>query len=199
MHEAHASRKLAALTAIIQTMLLEHYWEQDETEGKRRFLRLAEADHPVAMAIVNELSEEEFDAAFRWPGGTNRDRTKGLAATPVLAFLTEEQYERARVAAVAEDEGEQARGLAAEEPGRSRTGTHEVKERIRLAEKRFVAAMIEDLVSRRDEALDASAKATVEECIEAMPEPWKSRTRNELERIREDVAERLLDKSTDGR
>ena len=28
MEAAHASRKLAALTAIIQTMLLEHYWEQ---------------------------------------------------------------------------------------------------------------------------------------------------------------------------
>lgn len=185
MHEARADRrKLAALTAIVQTMILERYWERDEERAKRRFLRMAEADHPVAMAIVDVLSEEELDSAFRWPGGTARDGAQGLAATPVLGFLTEAQYERARVAAVAEDAAEQAQWLVAETPGR----TNAVPGHIEGAEDRFVSAMFEDLVERRGETAQASAKGAVDERVEAMPEPWRSLTRRELERLRKDAA-----------
>ena len=97
MEENEAERKIAALTAIIQTLILEHYWEADEEAGKQRFLRMAEGDHPVAMAIMNELSEAELAEAFRWPGQTHMDAGKELPAMPVVAFLTEDQYERARV------------------------------------------------------------------------------------------------------
>ena len=34
MEENEASRKVAALTAIIQTLILEQYWEEDEEAGK---------------------------------------------------------------------------------------------------------------------------------------------------------------------
>ena len=68
-------------------------------------------------------------------------------------------------------------------------------ERLRLAEERFVSAMFEDLVRRRGEESRARAKETVDETIAAMPEPWMSRTRRELERLREDLGEMVADET----
>ena len=194
MDGSDADTRIAALTAIVQTLILEHYWEEDEEEAKRRFLALAEADHPVAMVIVNELTDQELDAAFRWPRESDAEPGGVLPATPVIGFLTEEQYERARVTAVAEDEGERARTFVAEVPGVPGAAELPACERIRLAEERFVSAMHEDLVRRRGEAGHARGQGTVDETIAAMPEPWKSRTRRELERLREDLGEMLGNK-----
>ena len=189
MDDNEASRKIAALTAIIQTLILEQYWEEDEEAGKRRFLGMAEGDHPVAMAIVNELTEDELDAAFRWPGQTHMGAGKELPATPVVAFLTENQYERARVTCVAEDEGDFARELGMQEPIPAGATGPGASERIGLAEERFVSGMIRDLVVRRGEGIAAVTKEGVEARIAAMPEPWKSRSRNELEHVRKVLTE----------
>ena len=64
MEENEASRKIAALTAIIQTLILELYWNEDEEAGKRRFFDAVEEDDPVSMAIANELTGSEIDVAF---------------------------------------------------------------------------------------------------------------------------------------
>ena len=168
MDDNEASRKIAALTAIIQTLILEQYWEEDEEAGKRRFLGMAEGDHPVAMAIVNELTEDELDAAFRWPGQTHMGAGKELPATPVVAFLTENQYERARVTCVAEDVGDFARELAMQEPIPAGATAPGASERIGLAEERFVSGMIRDLVARRGEGIAAVTKEGVEARIAAM-------------------------------
>ena len=66
-------------------------------------------------------------------------------------------------------------------------------ERVAVAEEQFVSGMVKDLAARRGEKVEMGTKRSVEERIAAMPEPWKSRTRNELERIREDVAEMLAE------
>lgn len=71
-----ADEKVAALKAIVQTLVGEHYSEENEDEAKRRFLAMAEADLPVAMAIVNEPTEAELDAAFRWPPGWEQRSAK---------------------------------------------------------------------------------------------------------------------------
>jgi len=186
--ENEANRKVGALKAIIQTLLLEHYWEMDEESGKQRFLGMAEADHLVAMAILNELTQEELAAAFRWPGGEDGDRARGLPALPVIAFLTEAQYERARVTTLAEDEGDRARSLAMEEWERSGAKAQGESELLILAEERFVSAMVKDLVARRGEDAAALEEGALEERIASMHEPWGSRTRRELERLREDLA-----------
>ena len=115
MDENEANWKIAALTAIIQTLILEHYWEEDEDKGKRRFLGMAEGDHPVAIAVMNELTEDELDAAFRWPDQTHMGTGKEIPAMPVVAYLTQDQYERARVTCVAEHEGDRSSELAMEE------------------------------------------------------------------------------------
>lgn len=185
MYKSHPSEgKRAALTAIVQTMLREQYWEPDEEEGKRRFLRLAEADDPVALAILNELSAEELDEAFRWTSGGGRDGARRLAPAPVLDWLSETQYERVRVAAVAEDEMDRARELVAGTRGASPA----TSDRVRRAEACFVEAMCQDLHARRGETAWLPAGDNVEARIDAMPEPWRSRTRRELERLRADLA-----------
>ena len=191
MSEPNASRKIAALTAIIQTLILEHYWEADEEAGKQRFLGLAEGEHPVAMAVMNELTEDELDAAFRWPDQTHMGGGKEIPAMPVVAFLTEEQYERARVTCIAEHECDQAVALAMEETNLPGATALRASERIAIAEERFVSGMVKDLVARRSEGTAAVTTEGVAARIEAMPEPWKSRTRNELERVREDLIEML--------
>ena len=190
--------KIAALTAIVQTLILEHYWEGDEKETKRRFFAMAEADHPVVMAIVNELTEEELDVAFTWPGARDGDGAMGPLAAPVVAFLTEQQYERVRVAAVAEDEGDRAREFAMEEPTLPGAGPLSANERIRSAEERFVSAMAGDLGERRGVGRAARAKARPAETVAAMPEPWKCRTERELRRLREDLVEMLGAESAGG-
>lgn len=191
--------KIAALTAIVQTLVLEHYWEEDEEEAKRRFLALAEADHPLAMAIVHELTDEELDAAFRWPRSANADARNPLPATPVVAVLTEEQYEQARVTAVAEDECDRVRALAAEDADMPGGESLPANERMRIAQERFVAAMIQDLADRRGGEADAALKGTVEQRIADMPEPWKSRTMREVERLRNDLGEMHAEPGVDGR
>ena len=184
-----ADAKLAALKSIVQTLVREHYWEENEEEAKRRFVEMAEADLPVAMAITNELTEEELDQAFRWPRGKGEG---GLPESPVIAFLTEEQRERVRVTSAAEDEGDRARSLAMEERDAPAGKSLPASERTGLAEERFVSAMVEDLVRRRGEGA-AVGVGTNDERIAAMPEPWKSRTRRELERLREELGEVLGD------
>ena len=88
MEDNEAHRKLAALKAIVQMPILEQYWEEDEMEGKLRFSDLVEADHPVAIAIVNELIREGLEAAFRWPNRTHMGTEKEIPARPMVAFLS---------------------------------------------------------------------------------------------------------------
>ena len=155
---------------------------------------MAEGDHPVAMAIMNELSEDELDAAFRWPDQTHMGAGKELPVAPVVAFLTQDQYERARVTCVADAEGDFARELAMEDPIPAGATAPGANERIALAEERFVSGMANDLAARRGEGIAAVTKEGVEARIEAMPEPWKSRSRNELQHVRENLTE-LFDES----
>ena len=54
-------------------------------EGKRRFSGLVEADHPVAMALVNELIREGLEVAFRWPNRTHMGAGKEIPARPMMA------------------------------------------------------------------------------------------------------------------
>ena len=73
MNDFTASRKIAALTAIIQTLIIEHYWGVGEETGKQRFFDAVAEDDPVSMAIANELNGPEIDVAFAWPGHTQTD------------------------------------------------------------------------------------------------------------------------------
>ena len=77
MDENEAHRKIAALTAIVQTMMHEVYSGPGEESGREWFDLQLEEDELVAMAIANELGEEELDRAFGWvEGPSNRAATR---------------------------------------------------------------------------------------------------------------------------
>ena len=195
MNDFTASRKIAALTAIIQTLIIEHYWGVGEETGKQRFFDAVAEDDPVSMAIANELNGPEIDVAFAWPGHTQTDVEEEVPDTPVMAFLSEEQRERARVTSLAEEEGDKSHALAVQEPdppGGEPIGT---EGRVRLGEKLFLAAIVKDVIARRGESALGDQGQTVDEAITTMPEPWNSRTRKRLGKLREDLREALAEMS----
>ena len=187
MDDNEARRKIGALKAIVQTLLLERYWKEDEEEGKREFLRAVDADDPVSMAIATELTEDELDRSFRWPEPSHEDAGEELLATPVVAYLTEGQRERARVSDVAANESDSAVVRALQELDPEGNGAKETGDLVRSAEEQFVESMLKDLVTQQGERHEMDEGRTVDERVGAMPEPWRSRTRKELARLREEL------------
>ena len=64
MDEDEARRKIAALTAIVQTMIHEVFSANGENNAREMFDLQLEEDELLAMTIANELTEEELDRAF---------------------------------------------------------------------------------------------------------------------------------------
>ena len=100
---ASTSRKVAALTAIIQTLLPELFCKVGEEPDERLFVEMVKQGDPVSMAIANELTPEEIAAAFGWRDQPNGTMETEIRAMPVKAVLGEEQREGARVTCAAEE------------------------------------------------------------------------------------------------
>ena len=109
MNQKVASRQIAALKAIIQTMMPEFYLMQSGGSPKEAFLESLEKDEPIAMAISNEFTESEIENAFGWTKMGSEGGETELRATPVTPFLNEEQTERLRASMVASELGYGAR------------------------------------------------------------------------------------------
>ena len=69
LDEKEERRKIAALTAIVQTMIHEVFSGTGGKNGRELFDLQLKEDELLAMAIGNELTEEELDRAFGWGGG----------------------------------------------------------------------------------------------------------------------------------
>ena len=196
------SRQVAALKAIIQTLIPEAYWSQeDESPDEERFFEMVEGGEPVAIAIANELTREEIAEACSWGERGDGSIEAELRTTPVMAFLTDEQRERVRVILVAELEADKASGRAHEAAKGSCEAAWGAEERLRPYEEQFVVAMARDLVEQRGEDALDSGEGSVDERVERFPEPWRSRARKELARLRENVAgmlERKAERATSG-
>ena len=80
-----------------------------------------------------------------------------------------------------------------EEPNPAGATAPGASERLALAEERFVSGMVKDLIARRGEEIGVDTKGSVEETIDAMPEPWRRRTRTGLGQLREDLTEMLAE------
>ena len=105
MNREAAERQIAALRAIVQTMMPEYYLMQSGGQPQKGFLESLEAGDAVAMAISNELTQPEIEHAFGWPQRATDGGEAELRATPVTPFLTAEQTQRLRASLAASQAG----------------------------------------------------------------------------------------------
>ena len=87
MNRMGASRQIAALKAIIQTMMPEFYLMQSDGSPKENFFESLEKDEAIAMAISNEFTESGNRGCVRIDEDGRRRGEAELRATPVTPFL----------------------------------------------------------------------------------------------------------------
>ena len=86
---------------------------------------------------------------------------------------------------IASDAADQAH-LAALGP---RGASHPDPERaVDIGARRFVETMTADALAERADIGESAPAATLDERVAALPEPWRARTRNELERLKARIA-----------
>ena len=97
MDPSQDRRAIAALKAIIQTIMPEFYLMQGSGQPKQNFRESLEKDEAIAMAISNEFTESEIDDAFGWTKMASEGGEAELHATPVTPFLNAEQIGKVRL------------------------------------------------------------------------------------------------------
>ena len=179
-------REIAALKAIVQTMLPDVYWH-DELECRDFFLEQVEDHDPVAMAVTNVLSEEEVEHAFAWGRENYKEVASELRTMPVAAHLSAEQFERAVVMYTAAEEAENAHERATRAKVATRMSPRAIAARIRKGEEEFVGGMMKRAGIETGNFGDASIEGRIAE----LPGPWKSRTERDLATLRTRIQETL--------
>lgn len=168
-------RTIAALTAIVQTMLPELY-----AGGRRQFDEAARDDDPLAVAIGNTLSPEAIAHGFAWSSASPRSPDAELAAIPAATFLSAEQRLRARVMFVSDAAADAAHAMVLGQIGPRRASRRDVASVLDLATRHYIDAMTRDARSHGADVAQTTPAATVEVRIAALPEPWRSRTHRDL-------------------
>lgn len=193
MDEAHARRTIAALVAIVQSMIPIVYSETHGEDGREIFEVQLREDDPLAMAIVNELTEKELDDAFRWVETSRAGYGNELSANPVRAFLSPEQLMRARIALLASDEADNAHTLVVRMPDRPAQPPLSPQDRVRIGEDAFMGRIELDVLHEQDgwSGFTMRAKADLDERIEYLPEPWRTNARRRLPELRARIRETL--------
>ena len=170
-------RKIAVLTAIVQTMMAKQY-EHAFDDGPQALKRRVDDDDPLALAINSTLSPEEIAHAFKWAGASLRSADDELRAMPVVPYLSAEQRERVRTMLVASDAADEAYTKAV---GPGESPPRDAAQALEIGERTFVEAMTNDALAQRADVPELATDADVDERIAVLPEPWRSRTRHELE------------------
>ena len=197
MDANEARRRAAALKAILQAMLHEVYCFSSGEGGRAHFDRRLDDDEASAMAVANELGEEELARAFGWTEGGFASGREELAANPVTPHLNDEQRRRARVALLAQEEADHAHTLAVRAPDRPGILPLSTCARVQLAEEAFLGRLEIDVLHEQEgwSSFTAMAKADPDTRLAHLPEPWRkhaakrlpalrARTRETLERLR---------------
>ena len=200
MNETEASRQIAALKAIVQTMLPDHYPRGHGKDGKTLFAEQLEEDELLAMAVANELSEQELEHAFAWVDASHGAIDNELAASPVRPHLSEEQVQRARVALLAIAEVDDAHTLAVRMPDRPGEPPLTADERVRMGEEVFVGRIEIDVLHEHEgwSGFTTRAAGDIEERIDSLPEPWRQRVKGILPELRSRLRETLERESEAG-
>ena len=179
MNHIDPKSKIARLIAVIQTMMPELCWNAPHNAAQG-FHNAARDDDPLALAINEILTPEEIAEAFAWPRAALGSADAELAAMPVIPYLSARQQIRVRVMIVANDAADEA-FLAATGPGEApRRDPERVLE---IATTRFVETMTQDALAHRADLPGDAPRPTIAAHIDALPEPWRTRTRRELQSL----------------
>ena len=186
MEENEARRKIAALTAIVQTMMPEIYEGPGEASGKEWFdLQLEEAQL-LAMAIANELGDQELDRAFGWMEEAFGSSSNEVSASPVAPHLPAEQRERARIALLAHEEADHALTLAVRMPDRPGMPPLTDEERVRMGEETFLGRIEIDVLHVHEgwSSFTMMAMSDLKERLDHLPELWRKHATKRLPELR---------------
>ncbi|MCY4450316.1 MAG: hypothetical protein OXC01_00020 [Immundisolibacterales bacterium] len=193
MDENETRRKIAALTAIVQTMMHEVYSGPGDGSGRKRFDLQLEEDELLAMAIANELGEEELGRAFTWVEGANGSSGDEVSAGPISPHLREEQRKRARIALLADQEADHAHTLAVRMPDRPGEPSLTTEDRIRIGEEAFLGRIEIDVLHEHEgwSGFTTKAKPGPDERLAHLPEPWRKHAEKRLPELRARLKESL--------
>ena len=108
MDQSQDRRAIAALKAIVKTMMPEFYLLQSVGLPKQNFVESLKRGEPIAMAIANEFTGSEIDDAFGWPKMGSEGGEAELRAMPITPFLNENQTDRLRAFVTATHLGNEA-------------------------------------------------------------------------------------------
>ena len=197
MDENEARRKIAALTAIVQTMMAEVYCGLGTLSARQWFDLQREEDEALATAIANELCEEELDRAFGWTQGALGSSAEEVRANPVAPHLRAEQRTRARVALLTHEEADHAHTLALRMPQRPGEPPLTAQARIRMGEEAFLGRVEIDVLHEHEgwSGFTTRAKPDPSERLEHLPEPWRKHAAKRLPELRARIAKTLEQKS----
>ena len=200
MNDNEARRKVAALTAIVQTMMDEVYSGLGSLSAREWFDLQVREDELLAMAIANELSEEELDRAFDWTEAAFGPSANEVSANPVAPHLRAEQRNRARVALLAHEEADHAHTFAVRMPQRPDAPPLSAQERVRMGEEAFLGRIEIDVLHEHEgwSGFTTTAKPDPSERLEHLPEPWRKHAAKRLPALRARIAETLERQSTEG-
>ena len=193
MDDNEACRKIAALTAIVQTMMHEVYCAHGAVDARESFDLQVEDDELLAMAIANELGEEELAHAFGWVEAAFGSSNDELSASPVLPHLRAGQRERARVALLALEEADHAHTLAVRMPDRPGVAPLGDEERVSMGEEAFLGRIEIDVLHEHEgwSGFTTMAKPVPNERLDHLPEPWRKHAAKRLAELRARIRETL--------
>ena len=191
--ENESHRKIAALTAMVQTMVHEVYSRTGKESARGRFDLQVEEDELLAMAVATQLSEEELAHAFGWARAAFGSNDGEMSASPVLPHVCADQRERARVALLALEEADHAHTLAMRVPDRPGFPPLTDDERMGMGEEAFLARIEFDVLHERQgwSGFTTMAKPDRNERIEHLPEPWRKHAAKRLPELRARLKETL--------
>lgn len=195
------ARRIAALKAIVQAMVHEVYAGGGSESARELFALQLEEDEVLALAVANELSEEELDYAFIWAEAATGSVTDAMSANPVVPYLSEEQRTRARVALLAHEEADHAHTVAVRAPGRPNAAPLSDDERVALGEETFLGRIEIDVLHEHEgwSGFTTMAKAGTAERIAHLPEPWRGHAAARLPEIKARIRETLERRRLEGR
>ena len=170
MDESEARRKVAALTAIVQTMVTEFYGTLSAKQATAAFAARVADGEPLACAISSELPSKKIDHALTATESRPEVDENVLNAIPAYHYLSEAQRERAKVMRVAEEAVDRACEVRNTHP-----------------EREFADMILRNIAEDRSEPLEVGTAATPEDVVEQLPEPWRRHAKKGMESLRERV------------